>query len=274
MKSPKPIGTPIDMLRFRAWRSDFTSYRHQVTEDRINRWLEQFAQEDRDLAARVLDCVDFINREQMSAAFRSLLTGLPSWLTDPLKRHGKWRFVAYSATAGESGDEMLHVFRIANSLAGRPHANLFTSISKLLLEKLGSEDTVVFVDDFSGTGNQVCDYWTLIQELLPDGPKIYLLLVVAGEKAVHRIENETDIICLPYITLKEEDNIFSEKCTRFSQKDKERILHYCKIADRRNPRGYCDCGYLVVFSHTCPNNSIPILHACSDIWEGLFRRYD
>lgn len=34
------------------------------------------------------------------------------------------------------------------------------------------------------------------------------------------------------------------------------------------------CGFVIVFAHTCPNNSIPILHVSHTKWQGLFRRYD
>ena len=43
--------------------------------------------------------------------------------------------------------------------------------------------------------------------------------------------------------------------------DRAKLLHYGKIADKHNPRGFGDCGFVVVFQHRPPNNSIPILHA-------------
>lgn len=274
MKEPRPRGTAIDMGRISSWMSDFASYRHSVTEGRIERWLRQFASDDQDLAARVLDCIDFVSREQMAAAFRSFLASLDGWHRDEDQRQGQWRFVAFSASAGESGDEMLHLFRLANMLNGRQYNHLFIYKSELLSENLGPNDTVVFIDDFSGTGTQVCNTWPEIQELLPGGPKVFLVLVAAGVGACERIEEQTEIILVPSIRLLEQDNIFSPSCKHFTTDEQYKLLSYCQRANNRFPRGYGDCSFVIVLAHTCPNNSIPILHVYHSEWEGLFRRYD
>src|SRR5688572_16075974 len=107
MKRPQPRGRPIDMPRIRRWTSDFAGYRHIVNEDRIDRWLHQFRNADRDVAARVLDAVDFITTEQVAAAYRSALLAIPGWNQDERARQGRWRFIPYAVSAGESGDAML-----------------------------------------------------------------------------------------------------------------------------------------------------------------------
>jgi len=274
MKSPYPVGSPIDMARFRKWSSEFAAYRHSISEDRIQRWLNQFLTKHHDLAARILDCVDFINHEQINAAFKSLLTSIDGWSPHQAKRKGHWRFVAFSSSAGESADAMLHKFRIANNLSSRRYRDLFIYKSDLMNAKLGPEDTVVFVDDFSGTGKQVCDTWSDIQELLPEGPRIFLLLVAASLKAIKRITNETDINCSSHIVLNERENIFSEKSKHFSKEERSYLMQYCIKADKKMPRGFGECGLVLVFAHRCPNNTIPILHVCNSNWEGLFRRYE
>src|SRR3990172_2393312 len=180
MKEPRPRGTSIDPGRMGGWAAEFAGYRHSVTESRIDRWLEQFGPSHRDLAARVLDCVDFVPYEQISAAFHSLLSSLPGWSLNETGRQGRWRVVAFSFSSGENGDSMLHQFRVANELADKRYDDLFVHVRDLLRENLVSGDNVVFVDDFAGTGNQVCEAWVKdIAELLPGGPKMYLILVAA-----------------------------------------------------------------------------------------------
>jgi hypothetical protein len=274
MKSPLSAGKPINIARYQKWLTEFTSYRHQITEKRIQLWLEQFKKNDQDLAARLLDCIDFINHEQIIKAFRELLAGIEGWSQDKRKRKGKWRFVAYTSSAGESGDEMLHKFRFANNLSSREYNDLFIYKSDLMKDKLTAEDTVIFIDDFSGSGDQVCDYWTEIQELLPGEPRIFLILVAASHLAIDQISKKTDIICISHKMIKEKDRLFSDNCNHFNNNEKEKILKYCKIADKKNPKGYKECGFVIVFSHTCPNDTIPILHKNTDKWQGLFRRFD
>lgn len=271
---PQPRGAAVDMARVSGWLADFAGYRFPINEGRIDRWIKQFEPNDYDLATRLLDCVDFVSQARMIVAFRSFFDICEGWDINPEQRRGKWCFVAYSASAGESGDEMLHLFRLANKLNGRQYNQLFKYKSELVRENLGPSDTVVFVDDFSGTGTQVCNNWPEIQELLPGGPRVYLVLVAAGINACTKIEEETELNIIPNIRLQEHDNIFSPHCAHFIGEEKEKLLRYCQVADKRNPRGFGDCGFVIVLAHTCPNDSIPILHSSHANWEGLFRRYD
>lgn len=274
MKRPLARGSPINMRRMRRWTADFPGYRINVNEDRIGRWLNQFQQADRDIAARVLDSVEFITQEQMSAAYRSLPASLPGWHIDEAQRVGTWRFVPFSASAGESGDTMLHKFRLANRMSGRGFNHLYIYKSDLLKEDLGPADSVVFIDDFSGSGQQVHDNWPALKELLPGNPNAYLGLIATTTRARQRVLAETEIIPVPHIILGDEDNIFAPSCIHFNQAEKDTLLRYCRRANHNEPRGFNDSGLLTVLAHNCPNNSIPILHRSSARWEGLFRRYD
>ena len=219
--------------------------------------------------------MDFFSHDQIAAAFRSVLKGLDGWHRDARKRQGQWRFIPYSASAGESGDSMMHKFRHANNLAGRQYNDLFIYRSDILREELGHEDVVVLVDDFVGTGSQACDSWSeQFGELLAEVGRVYLVVVAACEHGIRRVRDETDLQVVPHFSLAEADNVFADRCTRFSRTEKEALLKYCEQADPGNPRGKGDCGLLVVFAHACPNNSIPVLHAAHSHWEGLFRRYN
>lgn len=275
MRRPQPRGKSIDMARMRLWLEDFAGYRVAVTEGRIERWLRQFEEPDRDLAARLLDVVDFVGNDQIAAAFRETLEGLPGWHRDERQRVGRWFFVAFSGSAGESGDHMLHRFRTANNLGGRRYDSLFRYRSELVSLAPDDNDTVVLVDDFTGTGDQACQAWEEVyRELLPFGPRLYLVLVASSIFARERIRRETEMTPQAHIELGDADNIFSTTCRHFTADEKESILRYCEKADPSKPRGHGDCGFMLVLAHKCPNNSIPILHARRKDWEGLFRRHD
>jgi hypothetical protein len=259
----------------RRWVNDFAGYRHPVSADHIRAWLQQFRDTHRDLAARVLDCVEFYSHDQIAAAFRSILNGLEGWNRDEARRQGRWRFVAYSASAGESGDSMLHKFRHANNLAGRQFNELFIHRSDILREKLGADDTVLLIDDFVGTGEQACQAWSdQFGELLAEVGRVFLVVVAACRAAVKRVADEAELQVASHHELNDSDNLFASQCTGFDEADKRALLDYCREADPQNPRGKGDCGLLVVFAHTCPNNTIPVLHAANQRWEGLFRRYN
>lgn len=272
MRRAKKRGAPLDAKRFSGWAQEFAGYRHIVDEGRVGRWLEQFDR-DKDLGARLLDCVDFISHDQIASAFRGALNGLSGWHRHKGKRTGKWRFVAFSSHSGESGEAMLHQFRVANGMATRHFDELFILRSDLLREPLEADDTVVFVDDFSGTGDQATTAWNgFFHELLPGEPNCYLVLVMASQQAVSRIKDETGMVAVPHFTLHASDYLFSSRCTQFNDEEKEKLLRFCERADKKTPMGHRECGFVVVFSHRCPNNTVPILHAEHSKWQGLFRR--
>lgn len=287
MNRPLAPGTPIDAKRYKRWISRFGSYRAGVINVTIESWLQQFDDADRDLAARVLDAVEFYGQSQIHAAYRQALRALPDWHKSPTKRTGQWRFAAMSGSAGESGDAMLYQFRVANGLDAKGFNELFVSRSDLFRQpmlpegdpqKLGQNDVVVLLDDFSGTGTQVCNAWndpaTSFGALLAGVGKTYLILVAASKTARTRISNETAISPVPAHELHEADNVFSDKCKHFTAIDRTRLLQYGSIADKKNPMGFGKCGFVVIFQHRPPNNSIPILHADHSKWTGLFPRHE
>lgn len=289
MRHPGARGTAIDTKRYKQWTSRFGSYRSGVNNLAIDNWLQQFEEADRDLAARILDAVDFYDQGRIHAAYQKTLKTLElqGWHKSASKRRGHWRFAAMSSSAGESGDAMLHNFRVANGLDSKIFNELFVSRSDLFRlpmlpdgdpNKLGPNDVVILLDDFSGTGTQVCDAWndpvTSFGALLAGVGKVYLVVIAASNLARQKISSETEISLLPSNELDESDNVFSGYCKHFTKADKDKLLQYGKIASTRNPKGFGDCGFVVVFQHRPPNNSIPILHADHQRWTGLFPRHD
>jgi hypothetical protein len=236
-------------------------------------WLSQFHEADRDVAARLLDAVEFISAEQVHDAFRSLLGRLPGWHRNPEKRDGRFAFVAFSSSAGESGDNMLHQFRMATNLNRREFDPLFIGRSDLARSGLGADDTVVFVDDFVGTGNQAVTAWqTMFQELTGAIGNVYLMTVGAFRMGSERIRNETRMQLLAHRSLGFRDSLFHNDCKHFTAHEKNRILHFCRIASPTQPRGFGDCALVIVLYYQCPNNCLAVLHASSQTWEPLFPR--
>ena len=115
MKEPGARGSPINNQRYERWLASFTGYAEQVTRRKLELWLDQFEAEA-DIAARVLDAVLFVDHNQVRTTFRQLLESLPGWNYDEGKRKGRWFFVPFSSSVGESGDTMVHIFRMATTM--------------------------------------------------------------------------------------------------------------------------------------------------------------
>jgi hypothetical protein len=168
---------------------------------------------------------------------------------------------------------MFRMFREANRLTGKANDDLFCYLSDLPMRKLTAEDNVVFVDDFSGTGNQVVRMWDTIQEVAAAEARFYLIVTAATRMAVDRIAAETGLRLISGTTLECGDNVFDAACGHFSDAEQRTIEQYGRRADRQRPKGYGDCGLLFVLCHKTPNNTVPILHANHARWRGLFPRY-
>jgi hypothetical protein len=170
---------------------------------------------------------------------------------------------------------MLHQFRLANNLDHRRHNEMFIHRSELISQRLAGEDTVVLLDDLTSTGEQVCNAWNEhFNELVAGVGQIFLMVVVAGKEARKRILQETDLRLVAGNVLDDSDNLFSPHCSCFTKTEKSTLLEYAEIADRQQPKGYGDCGLLLVFQHRCPNNTVPFLHRNSRKWTGLSLRHD
>ncbi len=273
MRAPRPVDTPIDNRRRESWRNRFEGYRYGVTDANVTGWMDQFGDADRDVAARVLDAIEFISTEHVDAAFRALLQSLPGWHRQTNRRTGRFAFVAFSRTAGESGDAMLHRFRLANGLNQRFFDPLFIGRSEILRARLGKEDTVVFLDDFVGSGTQAVKAWEdMFQELTAGIGNVYLFTVAAFTKGATRVKDETRMELLCHRHMTNRDSVLHESCVHFSAHEKARLLHHCKLASPDKPWGFGDCGLVIVMSHQCPNNSLAVLHSTSREWEPLFPR--
>lgn len=264
---------PVDAARLDVWTERFAGYRVHVSKDRILEWMGQFQAPHRDVAARVLDAVEFFREDQQAHAYQTVFGGLSGWSKVIAQRRGRWRFVAFSRHAGESGERMLHTFRTATGLTAERYGELFIHRSDLLRQGLTHDDTVVFVDDFAGTGNQAVTAWNeTLGELLPGRPRIFLLLVVATDAAVEQIRQQTPMNVRAFRRLRAHDNFFAPECAHFEENEKASVLGYCNLAEAASPRGYGACGVLLAFAHRCPNNSLPILHSKRVAFRGIFPR--
>lgn len=269
MKQPAARGTPVSPERIKAWLKEFKFYRTAPDEEAVGSWLSLFSNNHRDLAARILDCVHVVSDEKVLRGYRAGLKQLKGWHSDRRQRRGRWLFVGFGGS-GESGQAMLRSFREANDLDQKKFDYLFCGARDLPSQKLTADDHVVFVDDFSGSGHQVCTHWPVLQELIASSATCHLILTAATDRALSRIKTETALSTVVSITLDDTDNVF--KCSYFNSVERQIIENYGRKAWSSWPKGYRDCGLVFVLCHKTPNNSIPILHAHNKHWKGLFPR--
>lgn len=271
MRATRRRGAPIDPARIAEWEGRFRFYRASPGKAEIETWLSLFKAEHQDLAARVLDCVEVISEPTIQEGYKEALGSIAGWDKKVGTREGRWVFTGFGKVS-ESGWAMLRIFREANGLTASKYDGLFRHTPEIPSLQLTAEDTIVVVDDFSGTGRQICQRWPQLMELIASEARCYIVLTAATASAIAAIEEATELKVITKEIIEKNENVFSDRSTRFNDDDKATLLHYGKLADAKNPKGFNDCGLLYVLSHKTPNNTIPILHTNHPRWVGLFPR--
>ncbi len=255
-----------------GWFERFRYYRAPPSIAEIRDWLGRFSEADRPVAEKALDSIRLVSEVEVQKGYKEALESIPGWNSRRTKRSGKWVIAGFGGP-GESGADMLRKFREANRLSGQVHDYLFAAVADLANLELTGHDTVVFVDDFAGTGDQISGLWPVHAELA-GGARSFLILTAATIDAIERIlDFEALEEVLVSHVIPRSDNIFSQDCTHFTDEEKNILLPYCKVADSKRPRGFGNCGLLFVLCHKTPNNSLPILYANKNSWRGLFPRF-
>jgi hypothetical protein len=175
----------------------------------------------------------------------------------------------------ESSSYLLYHFRQENEL------------SKECFKEKNSTQNIVFIDDFSISGSQACQY---IQAKMNDSSwdanrKVYVLLMIAAEDAITALSSIQGITVLPCIVLNEKSKAFSNTSITFAgyinsvKNDAQKICkHYgAKIIPKSKgmqPLGFGNSGYMFGAYYNIPDNTLPIFWSSQNNWHYLFKRYD
>jgi len=169
----------------------------------------------------------------------------------------------------ESSSYLLYHFRQENDLSTES------------FEENEETTNVVFIDDFSITGEQVYRH---IASESSKNKKRFVLLMVATKEAVAQLE-KLGITVLPCIVLDDKSKVFSDTSAIFEgYKDhyKELTKTMCEFygkkligrSEKMTPLGYAGGEYMFGTHYNIPNNTLPIFWSNKNGWHYLFKRYD
>lgn len=233
---------------------------------RVVRWLAQFDDDDLPLATHVLGSVHYINATNIRAMTQQLFDmALAEFDGKGITRAA---FVAVGSLGAGSGT----VARVLRDAIQRTNHRL-VSMLELSRAAPGEFDAIVFIDDFSGTGESLEDWWTDVESLVrPVSTQVFVGLLVLNEMARARIEVFADILAVEELDVTH--NTLSDDGTAFTAQQKTRVREYCLRTGvaTEYQSGYGDCALLLAFRHGCPDNSLPILWEKNDHWRSLFNR--
>lgn len=231
----------------------------------VLRWLSQFTDDHLEVGAAVLQRISYYNASQIRIMARQLVTVVHDQFNDIDRQ------AIVFVPVGDPGSSSGIIARAIRDMRPRPRLMLMADIEDL---PPGDIRVIVFVDDFSGTGNQLREWWTNVEMLIrPKEATIAVALLVMNTRARVRIEEFAEH-ALAVVELSDNSNVLHQNSQAFTAAEKTTLLHYCSQTHcaAQFMRGYGDCGLLIAFRHGCPNNSLPILWYNARPWRALFHR--
>lgn len=241
----------------------------RMNEAHILRWVNQFDIMDHELAVKILDKIKYFGASRIRGMTLQLVDIALQYLANA--RTSSIFFVA----VGEDYEGSRVVVRALRDIKRQTNGDWqIRTMTDLVGLKADDVDAIVFVDDFSGTGNKLCNWWRLVEAIvLPKHAQVIIGLLVMNYLANDRISEFADET-LFVLELNERDNALSTESEHFEPDEQQALLRYCRKtgAPKKYSMGYGSCGLLIAFKHACPNNSIPVLWWNSDDWNSLFQR--
>lgn len=274
----------------------WNSYRgQQIGDEAVRAWLEQVpTNQERRLLFKILSNLRFVNhievREKLSSAHRTLGQFLPTFYQERKTDRRRDLIITWVDGPGKSGNTLAGLYaeenRISTTCIIAPE-----SVAKHIDSNSSNPPAaIIVVDDFIGTGQSLAKNLVTFVESLQARLKqhdvkllvITLLATVEGEKYVRdkisRFECEAELRIAEVISNR---HFAFEKNSPIwiSTDERGRAFELCQRLGSKiyksNPLGYGAMGLLLVFQDTCPNNTLPIIHARvggQDPWTPLFER--
>lgn len=259
------------------------------TED-IRVWLDQFGKNtDQRLMFRVLQNLIFYSedaiRSRMSVAHGIVTRGLVDRRTHKQVKRWPDIVVSYLDGPGKSGARFAKLYADENEMY---YENVIERGQlRSVIEKRELTQSVVFIDDFVGTGTSATTYLRALVEECGDlltsrNIPAFLIAVSGFETGKKTIDDylatlTTDIRVHLCESLDSSHIAFGPNSMVFPDpNDRQRAKAIAEAKGRLicspAPLGYGDSQAMVVFAHNCPNNTLPVLWERTKDWVPLFRR--
>lgn len=247
-----------------------------LEKDMVSAWLKNFStQKQQYLAACLLDSIIYRSNEQMESLLEHLLdVTLPNLIyqVDSSKglnfnpdifgkRNCGLKFTAPVDHGTSSGNMILRKlktnFRVRES-------NII-AFDELKDPKHQNHEIIIVVDDFTGSGNQFCDYINDhgLQRTINSTPTIFIPLI-GCEQGIKKISNQfKNIRVAPVETINNDQNFFN----KFKGQTGKKYYEYFMKSKLKNNIpfdkflfGYDQMGLCVLFEEKTPNNTLPIFN--------------
>ncbi|XMB66697.1 DNA integrity scanning protein DisA nucleotide-binding domain protein [Mycoplasmatota bacterium zrk1] len=244
-----------------------------VKDENYTRWIDQFDEADKRIILKLLSHYKYIDSDIFFKLLRTLYEKLIAEYNIDARRT---LFVPVGYTA-KSGAAVAYFFKRENDL----EQESFIEMKDISINRLVNIQSVVFLDDFIGTGEYINSikekFIHKLSEKISRETKFIAACIVGYQQGIDAINDNTIEVCvgltIPYSMqpLHEDSVIFDS-----NEKEEARLVltKYNKPLKEKHPLGYGGIQGLVSFFFATPNNTLPIFWSSSNGWYPLFPRGD
>jgi hypothetical protein len=258
--------------------------KNSVTPIDIINWLANFKSTEVDKALLILENLEYITENEIVELYEDRFSSLINELSN------QTIIVHPVADYGKSSTLMVYYLKKTPTFKSNEHRIKFYphySNFKYKLNKNHPDFSVVFLDDYSGSGNQFNKYYqTYVKPQLSNAVNLKsisfltLFFLPRAKSLIERFNNEIKVVGeVRYPVFLTNRSVFGnrdhmlpirEMCYSygkilFSTFDRE------KKVDEIHPLGYNNSQALIVFAYNPPNNTLPIIWSSKN-WNPLYPR--
>lgn len=257
---------------------------YSVTQIQIINWLRNFEKEESNIALRVLNSLRYFTIPDIIYEFDESLKRI----LNKYPKHDKF-YLHGIGDFGKSGTTLIYyIKKTPTFLQNESKFKVLSHLKKLNQQGLKSGDCLVLIDDIIGSGKSLQTYYkhNIDQQLSREQLQINtLVLCLAYMNESIKLLNETinnlQIFGTGYI------KAFSSGSSVFGYRAKMLpVREFCfkygielfEQYDRelkkqvKHPLGFNNSQSLIVFAHSSPNNTLPIIWSNKNNWKPLYPR--
>lgn len=258
--------------------------KNSVSQIQVINWLKNFKEEEWDMALKVLESLKYFTINdiiyEFDASLKKIISDAPE--NSFFFLHGLGEF-------GKSGSSLIYyIQKTPTYIDNKDRFKTLSHVNKLKNQGVNSNNYLILIDDIIGTGESLVTYFNhnIKQQLKKsnDTLNVIILCLAYMQEASEYINDEINNLKVYGTGYKK---AFASGSSVFGYRPKmlpirqlcyEYGLELFKIYDRNlkemisHPLGYNKSQSLIIFAHSVPNNTLPIIWSSKNNWYPLFPR--